>query len=207
MKELPVWLIVLTGGFVILLLVSVLGPFIGEGPPEYAPTRAEPEDVGEDLVTDRLVTLEARDENRWVFFDFSTGSAVEHPGPLGWDLAVRRFQVVTNGGPSFEGSGGAIDLGETPFEEVARAPENGYLDTQGSLSGQVANPALEDWYRYSFTSHTLMPHPRSYAIRTADGRYARVRILGYYCPGATPGCLTFRYGYQGDGSRRLAVER
>ncbi len=43
-----------------------------------------------------------------------------------------------------------------------------------------------------------------YAIRTADGRYAKVEIVGYYCPGAEPGCLTLRYVYQGDGSRRLS---
>ena len=37
-------------------------------------------------------------------------------------------------------------------------------------------------------------------VRTADGRYAKLEILGYYCPGAHPGCLTFRYVFQGDGT-------
>jgi hypothetical protein len=37
-------------------------------------------------------------------------------------------------------------------------------------------------------------------VRTTDGRYAKLEILGYYCPGGQPGCLTFRYVFQGDGS-------
>ncbi|HSR42903.1 MAG TPA: HmuY family protein, partial [Longimicrobiales bacterium] len=53
-------------------------------------------------------------------------------------------------------------------------------------------------------SHILRPKDRVFAVRTADGRYAKLRILGYYCPGARPGCLAFRYVYQGDGSRRVA---
>jgi hypothetical protein len=27
--------------------------------------------------------------------------------------------------------------------------------------------------------------------------------VGYYCPGGQPGCVTFRYVYQGDGSRAV----
>ena len=38
---------------------------------------------------------------------------------------------------------------------------------------------------------------------TADGRYAKLQLLSYYCPGARPGCLTFRYVYQGAGGRSL----
>jgi hypothetical protein len=46
----------------------------------------------------------------------------------------------------------------------------------------------------------LTPKPHVWAVRTADGRYAKLEMLGYYCPGAQPGCPTFRYVYQGDGS-------
>jgi len=27
--------------------------------------------------------------------------------------------------------------------------------------------------------------------------------VGYYCPGPQPGCPTFRYVYQGDGTTRM----
>jgi hypothetical protein len=39
-----------------------------------------------------------------------------------------------------------------------------------------------------------------WAVRAAAGRYAKIEIVGYYCPGPRPGCLTFRYVYQGNGS-------
>ena len=36
--------------------------------------------------------------------------------------------------------------------------------------------AFDDWYDYSLTSHLLLPRPRTYAIRTADGRLQREGI-------------------------------
>jgi hypothetical protein len=83
------------------------------------------------------------------------------------------------------------------FEGVSHVPETGYVVAEKSDS---VNAALEDWYDYSMTSHVLQPKETVYAIRTADGRYAKIEILGYYCAGALPGCTTFRYVYQGGGS-------
>jgi hypothetical protein len=42
-----------------------------------------------------------------------------------------------------------------------------------------------------------------YAVRTADGRFAKLQVISYYCTGAIPGCLTFRYVYQGAGGPRF----
>ena len=36
-------------------------------------------------------------------------------------------------------------------------------------------------------------------------RYAKLELVGYYCPGGQPGCVTFRYVFQGDGSSAVAV--
>jgi HmuY protein len=49
----------------------------------------------------------------------------------------------------------------------------------------------------------LEPDPVTFVLRTADGRYAKLRVLSYYCPGPEPGCLTIEYSFQGNGSRRL----
>ena len=40
-------------------------------------------------------------------------------------------------------------------------------------------------------------------VRTADGHYAKFELLNYYCMGVGTACVTFRYAYQGDGTRRL----
>lgn len=201
MSGLPRWVVALTAVFALVLILAVVGPFASERPPEFPPTHDAALDVGDGFVADRQVTLDARDPDRWILFDFSSGSVVRDAAPDGWDIAIRRYLIVTNGGPAFAGSAGAIDLGDVPLDSMAVAPAEGYLGTEGDLAGQPRNAGLDRWYRYSFLAHTLTPLPRTYALRTADGRYARLRILGYYCPGATPGCLTFRYGYQGDGTR------
>lgn len=146
----------------------------------------------ETLVID-TVTLNAGDERTWRFFSLASGVALDVPDTAGWDLAFRRFRVMT--------SGDAIDLGPVGFDAVAEAPPDGYLATH--FGADTANPALKRWYRYSFFSHVLEPNGHTYAVRTRDGHYAKVEFLGYYCPGTLPGCVTVRYAYQGNRSRRL----
>lgn len=148
------------------------------------------------------VTLDARDGSGWTFFDLERGRTVNGSVDPDWDLAVQRFHIVTNGGPGYPGEAGALAL-EAAWEEVREAPEDGYETTTGRLDAGPVNPALERWYEYSFFAHTLMPSPFTYVLRTADGRYAKMRIVSYYCIGALPGCLTIRYAIQGDGSRAL----
>jgi len=57
------------------------------------------------------------------------------------------------------------------------------------------NDAIGRWYRYSWTSHLLTALPRTYAVRTAGGEAVKLRFVSYYCPGATPGCVTFEYAW------------
>ena len=170
--------------------------------PTYAPTSSTPADVGPALVGPVLYTVDATEPDRWRYFSFRLGAVVETPGPRDWDLGFRRFQVVANGGPGFLGDGGIRDLGEVGFETVRTVPE---ADYQKSVSQpDPSNPAIARWYRYGFFSHRLTPRPNVWAVRTAEGRYAKIEMVGYYCPGSRPGCVTFRYVYQGDGSTVVA---
>ena len=161
--------------------------------PAYAPTPLSPRKVGRALVGPVLYTVDATSPERWRRFAFRLGSVIDDAGPLDWDLAFRRFQIIA--------SGGVVDLGEVAFAAVTSAPESGYQATEGE--SEPRNPALASWFRYGFFSHVLTPRPRVWAVRTADGRYAKIEIVSYYCPGFQPGCLTFRYVFQGDGSRRF----
>jgi hypothetical protein len=183
----------------ILAATCVVGTLRRPAPPSFAPGGPPPREVGEALVGPRLFTVDARDERRWRRFDFSRGAVVDSAGPTEWDLAFRRHDVIVNGGPGFAGKGGAIALEGVAFDSLAEVPETGYLPNEAGRDS--ANPALERWYDYGFTSHLLEPKPRVYAIRTADGRYAKLEIVSYYCPEAVSGCLTFRYAYQGSGAR------
>ena len=203
--------LVVAGAIVLLLLIAavvfVAGSLDRPRPPEYAPSPIAPEAIGARASGPRLTTVDATDEREWRYFDFSRGSTVERPGPLEWDLAFRRSRILVNGGDGFPGRGGVVDLGEIPFEDVAAAPTTGYRGTGAGRDS--VQPDLDGWYDYGFTTHVLTARPRVYAVRTADGRYAKLQVVSYYCPGARGGCPTFRWVYQGDGSRsfaRAAVE-
>jgi hypothetical protein len=163
--------------------------------PTYAPTAPGSHDSGASaLVGPILYTVDARAPDDWQHFSFRLGSVVA--SPTSWDLAFRRYAIVAALG------GGILDLGEVRFDDVRRVPAEGYLPNEGRADPR--NPAIASWYRYGFFSHVLSPKPRVWAVRTADGRYAKLEMLGYYCPGPTPGCPTFRYVYQGDGSTAVA---
>lgn len=184
-----------------LMLLLVASGLNRPEPPSYPPTPLQLRPAAGRLVGPELVTIDASAENAWRFFSFEQGTVLERPGPLDWDLAFQRFQVIANGGPGFAGNGGILDLGEVAFDAVAALPETGYVANQ--VASDTVNAAIEDWYAYSYLSHLLTPKPRVYAVRTAAGRYAKLQLLGYYCPQAMPGCVTFRYVYQGGGGAEL----
>ena len=156
--------------------------------PTFTPTVVAAAEVGTEQDA-RTMTVDASDSEVWRFFDFSRGSVVEAPGEEEWDIAFRRFQIIANGGRGMEGQAGATSLEDMTFESVSSVPETGYVMAERNDS---VNAVLEDWYNYSFTSHLLEPKPIVYAIRTADGRYAKLEILGYFCVGVLPGCTTSR---------------
>lgn len=189
---------VLLATVALLAATFVVGSLRRPEPPSFAPGGPPPHEVGDSLVGPRVYTVDARTEQEWRWFDFSRGSAVESPGPRDWDLGFRRHDILVNGGEGFAGDGGAIALEAVAFDSLEQVPEAGYVQSQAGRDS--TNPALEEWYDYGFTSHLLEPKPAVYAIRTADGRYAKLEILSYYCPGAVSGCLTFRYAYQGSGA-------
>jgi hypothetical protein len=161
--------------------------------PTYPPTPPAPREAPRALVGPVLYTVDATAPDAWRHFSFRLGSVID--AGEGWDLAFRRYAIVAGAG------GGILDLGETGFDDVRTVPTSGYHANQGAADPR--NPAIAGWYRYGFFSHVLRPRPHVWAVRTADGRYAKLQIVGYYCPGAHPGCLTFRYVYQGDGTNVL----
>ena len=160
--------------------------------PTYALTSSSPREAGRALVGPVLYTVDARSADAWRNFSFRLGAMVDGSG----DLAFKRYAIVAGPGA------GIRDLGETAFEQVRVVPADGYQANEGAA--EPRNPAIASWYRYGFFTHVLTPKPHVWAVRMADGRYAKLEMVGYYCPGPRPGCPTFRYVYQGDGTTRMA---
>ena len=178
---------IVTAVAVVLVALTLRPPDV----PTYPVTRAAPRDAGRALVGPVLVTLDATSAEAWRNFSFRLGAVVDGPG----DLAFKRYAIVAAPGA------GIRDLGETSFDQVRAVPADGYVANEGAA--EPRNPAIASWYTYGFFTHVLGPKPRVWAVRTADGRYAKLEMVGYYCPGPQPGCPTFRYVYQGDGTTRM----
>jgi hypothetical protein len=188
---------------IVLVAVVFVALTLRRPPPQgYAPTPDRENEAGAALVGPIEYTVNATAPDVWVFFSFSRGRTVPRNDPRGWDLAFQRFHIIANGGTGFPGKGGVRDLGEIAFDSVMEVPADGYVGTQPKSDS--TNSAIARWYRYGWSSHLLQPRPNVYAIRTADRRYAKLQIIGYYCVGAVPGCLTFRYVFQGNGTNRFS---
>jgi HmuY protein len=197
------------------LATLVMAPWLFPGPPvgNFTVTPTNPEEVGDRLIGPILHTLDARAAEQWTYFDFSRGSVVEVPHQLGvgWDLAFQRHKILANGGATNpKGRGAILNLGEVAFDEVLEAPAEGYIeDTIASINPQAItteNLAIKAWYHYNFLTHVLRPKSNVYVVRTADGTYAKMRLVSYYCDGGqASGCFTIEYVYQGNGSRHFVT--
>jgi len=188
----PVLLWVLAAAFVLLIAAILIGALAKPEFPPYALSVARPAPVGDSLVGPATYTLDASDGDRWQTFDFARNAVV---GGGKWDVAFRRFRVIAGPGA------GIADLGLLPFDAVRELPDTGYRAT---LAGpDTVNPGVGKWYEYSMLTHLLTSKGHVYAVRTADGRYAKLALLAYYCRDVGTACVTFRYAYQGGGSRRV----
>ncbi len=140
-----------------------------------------------------------------------------------WDIGLRGTTLIFNGGTSGPGEGAAQILAQ-PFADVLEATEAGYF----ADGDNTACPALETpagpvpgtpyavcsgsdngWYNYNAPINLISPLAgRTIVLKTADGLYAKLRILNYYQGNpnppdpALPGrYFTFEYLVQPDGSR------
>lgn len=137
------------------------------------------------------ITIDASDDRAWRYLDLERGTVGEPPDTAGWDLAFRRHTFIA--------AGGVHDLGAVTWDSVTGAPRGVYVPT--SRVGDAADPALRRWYRYRMLTHVLEPKQNVYVVRTAEGRYAKLQILSYYCPGPRAGCPTVRYSLPLPGPR------
>lgn len=175
----------------------------------YKPTTPQLTEVGTQLIGPHIYTVDARSKEVWMYFDFSRASvvAVQDPKTDDWDLAFRRHAIRSNGGATnAAGQAALLSLSGQNFEAVKQVPADADFkpDARTTQRPFAFNPVLDRWYNYSYLSNVLVPKPFVYLLRTQDGKYAKLRILSYYCDGNISGCITFEYVYQGNGSLQLA---
>jgi HmuY protein len=124
-----------------------------------------------------------------------------------WDIGLRGTSIYVNGGTSGPGQG-AAQIFEGLFEEIREAPETGWT-VDGDQGTAILGGSGNGWYNYNPAAQTISPIPgRVLLVRTADGKYAKIRVVSYYkgapeTPTAesTARYYTFDYVLQPNGSR------
>jgi hypothetical protein len=152
--------------FVLAMGYLVAASLTRRSAPAFAPTVEARGDT---------LTVDATDANRWRYVSLVRGRVLASSDTAGWDIGVRRYNLIANGD--------VVDLGEARFETV------------GGLRGEpeANTSAVGRWYRYSLLTHLLQPTGHVYVVRTTTGRLFKLQIVSYYCPGLTAGCMTIRF--------------
>lgn len=171
----------------------------------------------EDLAADPFVGVDAMGRpvgtGQFTFYSLRENREVpaSDSASTAWDVAFRGTTILINGGTSGPGAG-AAQVMEGVFEAMTEAPADGWQQ-DGANGPAIPAGSEQGWYNYNPAAMVVTPIPgRVLLIRTADGRYAKIRILSYY-QGApeTPTFesearyYTFEYVFQPDGSRSLEV--
>jgi hypothetical protein len=152
--------------FVVAMAYLVASSLTRRAAPTFSPT-TEPR--GDTL------TVDGTDGQRWRYVSLSRGRVLSHPDTAGWEIAVRRYNLIANGD--------IVDLGPAAFDTVRAA----------TRAGEANSSAIQRWFRYSLLTHLLESNRHVYVVRAGGGPLYKLQIVSYYCPGLTAGCMTFRY--------------
>lgn len=148
---------------------------------------------------------------KFTFYNFKNGIVPNTDSTTNkWDVAFRGTSILTNGGTSGPGQGGAVILNGI-FDEVKEVPASTIFvqDTKTVLA--IPASSGRGWYNYDAPSNIISPIAgKILLIRTGDGKFAKMEILNYYKgspvkPDASSQSrhYTFRFVYQPDGSMKF----
>jgi len=133
----------------------------------------------------------------WTFISLDSASKaavtdVTSVHSLAWDLAFKRAQIYTNGGEGGPGSGASVfldkDFALVTSDDLSGAhfvTEN-FFDSDCNAVVEVtgaASTSFSAWYDYDQQTHVLSPVPGTWLVRSATGKFFKLRFDSYY---ATP---------------------
>ena len=156
-------------------------------------------DNGDGTFTTRV---EATSEESWLHINLEDRSLVTVTDPAtssAWDLGFQRFKIKTNSGISGQGGVGTVALPGEDFDALTQAPASGYVEDAADGDDEDSDDDLaflgaEPWYDYNPADHTLSPRDAVYVVRTVEGNYFKIQMLGYYSDAGSAGYPQFRWG-------------
>jgi len=145
-----------------------------------------------------VTVIDASAEDTWVYLDLETKLEVTPGDPRdseAWDLGFQRFSIVTNGGVSGPGAMEGAILEGVSFDEVDRAPSEGWIEDAADGEDMDTSPdtVFFEWYAYDFMTHVLTPHPLVFVVRSVEGNHFAIAIEDYYDDAGTSGFPTLRW--------------
>lgn len=181
----PLLLLAGFGGFVVVIGYLLASSLTRRSVPTFVPREAASHPRARGGGGPDTLTVDASNGGRWRLVDLDRGAVLSAEDTTGWDVALRRYQVVP--------SRAIADVGPISFDRLAGRPASGYIPS--AFGADTTNAAIRRWYSYSMLSHLLVPNGHVYVVKTSEGRFAKLELISYYCPGLKAGCLTLRYGF------------
>ncbi|WP_447636484.1 HmuY family protein [Flavobacterium microcysteis] len=170
----------------------------------------------EAVITKNITNLFAggpiTEETPTTYFNLETGMEVpaNEANTKKWDISFKRAEIRLNGGVSGPGNAAAIVINNESYDVIEMAPDGNYIkDGSGpndnSGIGTANGLAFTNWFTYSSDTHTILPEDQVYIIRTANNKYAKLKILSYYSNStpAVSATYSFKYTLQPGGSKVL----
>ena len=153
---------------------------------------------GENTLPVKQVSLSRKTAygNDWIYYSLEKGKEVSvseesHAENTDWDIAFNRYNVRTNSGASGKGKGGAYTI---------TAPGTGFPPpTMESTANEVLCKAIT----FAGPPPTYTPSDYVFIVRTASGKYAKLKAKSFYDDEGKSGIYSFEYAIQPDGSTNL----
>lgn len=174
-----------------------------------------------DIPADTVVGLSAQGapitNGKYTFYSLEKNAIVPNTDSAStkWDIAFMATRIITNGGTSGSGLGGAF-VYTGLFDGLTTIPTDSVFKTDNApTSYAITTGSGNGWYNYDGLTNLITPLAgRVLVIKTASGKYAKMEVLCYYKGGVTLAATasdvdklnkqryyTFRFTYQPNGTK------
>ncbi|MDN5288813.1 MAG: HmuY protein [Mucilaginibacter sp.] len=160
------------------------------------------------------------------YFSFTTNAKVDSSQKKTslWDISFSReynsYVTINNGtneaSLGFGGTGkGSMVVVNKAYDQVTEAPSDDVFTATAITTAGWDSGSGNGWYFYDLKTHLAIPvKNRTYVLRTADGKYAKLEMISMYkgAPSVVTDLnwpapyFTFRYYVQQDGGRNLSTK-
>ncbi len=164
------------------------------------------------------------DWSKWFYFSFDSGKFVgtgaSDPAKgdddkwskrTDWDIAFHMYDVRTNSGTSGGAKGGIVKMKTTDFNAVTEVPTDSTFTedtfakvmnkfvmppTPMTLKKASVSPVATNWVGYSHKQGAWLMNMRNvFVVKTADGKYVKIKFINFLDDKDTFGYLTFKYAF------------